>query len=192
MTTTVQHICFFKYRLLKKVSGVVLLLLTLSVTFSHAQNSTTGVNKLKAVFLFNFTRFIDWPESAFVSPESPFIIGILGGTPELNEYIEESVTGELVGTHTIIVQHYEDENGPFNCQMLYIDLANSSKIRTALTAVENHSILTVSDAVDFNKYGGIIRFYTEEKKIRLQINTDAAKSAQLNISSKLLNLAKTK
>ena len=159
---------------------------------SFAQNTTVTENKIKAVFLFNFTKFVDWPESAFMSQDSPFIIGILGGKPDLNDYIEKSVTGEMVGNHTIIVQNYDDEQGPFYCQILYIDLPNSSKIKSALSTVENQSILTIGESMDFNKSGGIVRFYTEENKIRLQINTEAAKTARLNISSKLLNVAKTK
>lgn len=189
---TFQDIFYIKYKLLNKISGTIFILLMVSARSSFAQTSTDDANKIKAIFLFNFTRFIEWPESSFYSPESPFVISVLGGTKEMNNYIEESITGEIVGTHSIIVQHEDNERGPFNCHLLYICTTNYSQIKTALSSLENHNMLTVGESPDFIKLGGIIRFYTQDNKLRLQINTVAAKSAKLNISAKLLNVAKTK
>lgn len=176
-------------RLLLK-SGTFLLFLFFPLSFVHAQQSTVAAEKIKAVFLFNFTRFIDWPPHSFDSDEAPFVIGVIGSNSFVR-YIDESVAGEKVGTHPIVVEQFKDARDIRKCHILYINLSDERKIKEAIMAISGRGILTVSDNEDFGKLGGIIRFYTEKNKIRLEINTEAAKTAQLTISSKLLSVAKT-
>lgn len=145
---------------------------------------------MKAVFLYNFTQFIDWPESAFQNSEAPFIIGILGDDP-FGAFLDRTVEGEHIGTHPIKVKRFEDLRSAMSCHMLYINSTDREWLRTILNSVSEKNILTVSDDPYFNNLGGIIRFYTEENKIKLQINLPRSKEAQLTISSKLLSLAKT-
>ncbi len=174
---------------LLKNAGVLIICLFTSI--SIAQNSSSNAEKIKAVFIFNFTQFVDWPSSSFSSPEAPFIIGIAGKNL-FGSYLEETVMGEKVGTHPIIIKYFDEEKEITNCHILYINYSDDRRIKELLSFIVTHEILSVSDAPNFNKLGGIVRFYTEQNKIRLQINTNAAKTAQLNISSKLLSVAKTK
>jgi len=146
--------------------------------------------KVKAIFLYNFTQFVDWPETVFMSPEEPFIIGIVGDDP-FGNYIDETVRGEYIGTHPIIIKRCHDIRSTLTCHMLYINSTDKEMVRTILNAVSDKNILTVSDDPSFNKLGGIIRFYTEDNKIRFQINLSRSKEAKLSISSKLLSVAKT-
>jgi hypothetical protein len=149
---------------------------------------TSSEYKVKAVFLYNFTRFIDWPPSAFSSPESPFIIGIIGDDP-FGSYLEEAVSGEQIENHTIIIKRYHSISEIKDCQVLYINSSNSEYIKEIISLVGKRSILTVSDANNFARWGGMIRLFTDDEKIRIQINSNAAKASQLNISSKLLSVA---
>ena len=176
----------------KNIFCLALLLLPFTGLNLYAQKSSVSENKIKAVFLFNFTRFIDWPESSFSSPVAPFIIGIIGNGPWVSSYIEEAVVDEKVGTHPIVVEHYYDKKEIIYCHILYINYTKEEQTIETIAALTNRSILTVSDAPNFNELGGMVRFYTEQNKIRLQINTDVAKLAQLSISSKLLKVTKTK
>ena len=146
--------------------------------------------QVKAIFLYNFTQFIDWPEKAFKNPEEPFIIGIIGEDP-FGNYLDETVRGEFIGTHPIMIKRCNDVRSALTCHMLYINTTDREWLRTILNSVSEKNILTVSDDPSFNKLGGIIRFYTEDNKIRLQINLPRSKEAQLSISSKLLSVAKT-
>ena len=146
---------------------------------TYAQNRTEEY-QVKAVFLYNFTQFIDWPVTAFKSPDDPF-----------GDYLDETVEGEYIGKHPIVVKRCSDLRSALNCHMLYINSTDREWMRTVLNSVSEKNILTVSDDPSFNKLGGIIRFYTEENKIRLQINLPRSKEAQLSISSKLLSVAKT-
>ena len=155
----------------------------------YAQEKSAAEYQLKAVFLYNFTQFIDWPANAFNNPESPFIIGILGDDP-FGPYLDDVVAGEKIGSHPIQVKRFNDLKSASSCHMLYINSSDREWVRNILAALSEKNILTVSDEPFFNNLGGIIRFYTEDKKIRLQINLVRSKAAQLAISSKLLNLAK--
>lgn len=141
--------------------------------------------QIKAVFLFNFTQFVEWPASSFASSKTPLIIGILGEN-SLLYYLNETVSGESVAGHPLIVKKYKHLDEVSACQILFIN-RNESEID--LKRLKEHAILTVSDADNFIERGGMIRLYTQNNKIKFQINPEATRAANLNISSKLLRLA---
>lgn len=143
--------------------------------------------RIKAVFLFNFTQFVDWSPAAFASPASPFVIGILGNDP-FGAAIDETVQNEKVNGHPIIVQRFHDTKELRPCHILFINHDDADQMRDDISAVGRNT-LTVSDAGGFLRAGGMIRFFTQNNKIRLQINPDAAKAADLFISSKLLRVS---
>ncbi|RZK73303.1 MAG: YfiR family protein, partial [Pedobacter sp.] len=134
--------------------------------------------------------FVNWPHTAFHSSDAPFVIGIIGNDP-FGSYIEGIVEGEKVGDRDIIVHRYSDIKDITNCQILFISITESAKIKEILSAIEHQNILTVSDDEHFVKSGGQVRFFKESNKVRIQINITAAKKSQLEISSKLLRIAKT-
>ena len=158
-----------------------------SVQIIRAQ--TSSEYRVKAVFIFNFTHFVDWPASSFTSSDSPFIIGIIGKDP-FGNYLEEAVANEKVGSHPIVVHHFSDLSEVTNCQILYINYIEPVLVKSILNTTSEKNILTVNDALNFPRWGGIIGFFTENDKIRLQVNVSAAKKAQLAISSKLLHVAR--
>jgi hypothetical protein len=162
----------------------------LFVSGALAQPAAMSEYQVKAVFLYNFTQFIDWPESVFKNPEDPFVIGIMGDDP-FGKYLEEAIAGEKAGTHPIRIKRFHDLLSVRGCHILFINSRDPEWVGNILSYVSDKNILTVSDAPSFIKWGGIIRFYTEENKIRFQVNVRRSKSAKLNISSKLLSLAKT-
>jgi hypothetical protein len=184
-----KHIHAFYSGFLKKTWCILFCFITVSQPL-QAQNKAIQEYKVKAVFLYNFTQFIDWPSSAFNSPEEPFVIGIIGEDP-FGPYLEEAVAGEKIGLHPIVVRHYTNLKDVGNCHILYINSKDEDWVEKILSSVSQKNILTVSDAPNFNRLGGILRFFTEDNKIRLQINVERSKAVQLNISSKLLSVAKT-
>jgi len=142
--------------------------------------------QVKAVFLYNFTQFVEWPPAALGRQNAPFVIGILGRDP-FGSYIDETVAGESITGHPIQVQRYTDVQDIKNCHILFIGQERQTK--EAIAALHDRSILTVGDTNDFVKQGGMIRLFTENNKIRLQINLAAARAVNLGISSKLLRVA---
>ena len=163
------------------------ILLLISNLLSVAQTPVSREYQLKAAFLFNFTQFVDWPANSFSSAKEPMIIGILGKDP-FGSYLEEIISGEKVNGHPLIINRYNNIDDVGRCQILFINLAETKKAEQAIAKLKEQNILTVSDAPDFLQQGGMIRFYTKSDKIKLEVNLEASKAANLVISSKLLRL----
>lgn len=176
--------------ILKKVIRQYLkILLLFCSTILCAQTQSVREYQIKAAYIFNFTNFVTWPSDSFSRSNSPFIIGILGDNP-FDSNLKEIISGEYVNGHPVIIQQYYDLEDIRTCHILFINQIEIDKLKTAdITALRKRSILTVSDAANFNLKGGVVKFYKKNNKIHLQINNEAAKAADLVISSKLLNLA---
>jgi hypothetical protein len=144
--------------------------------------------QVKAVFVFNFSRFVEWPAQAFKSPNQPFSICILGDDP-FGAKLDETVRGEEINQHPLQVRRLRQVLDADECQILYIDRSESSELREILSALDHRSTLTVSELKDAAERGGMIQFLTENNRIRLRINVESARAAGLTISSKLLRPA---
>jgi hypothetical protein len=163
-------------------------LIACSTFFASAQTRPVAREyQLKAVFLYNFTQFVEWPSNSFSSDQAPMIIGILGTDP-FGSYLEETIAGEKINGHPLLVQHYNTIEEVGACQVLYINIADKQRREQIMTKLKGRNILTVSDAPDFLEQGGMIRFFTRLGKIKLQVNLEETKTADLVISSKLLRL----
>jgi hypothetical protein len=141
--------------------------------------------QIKAVFLFNFAQFVEWPPGAFSGPGEPFVIGVLGDDP-FGPYLDEAVRGEKVNNRPISIVRFARAEDIKTCHILYISRSEAGRLQEILSAIRGRSILTVSDVEASGGVGGMIRFFTENNKVRLRIDNEAAKSAGLKISSKLL------
>ncbi|MDO6432727.1 YfiR family protein [Flavitalea sp. BT771] len=163
------------------------LLLAYSMTHLSAQSAASPEYEIKAVFLFNFSQFVQWPAHSFPAEQAPLVIGILGEDP-FGSYLKETVLGEKVNGHPILVQHYNTVEEIKTCHILYINLPET-RLDQVVESLKGHNTLTVSDAPYFLQHGGMIRFFTRNNKIQLKINLEPSKEANLVISSKLLRLA---
>lgn len=164
------------------------LVIAFSICTSYAQTNATPEYQLKAVFLFNFTQFVEWPATSFATGQSPFIIGIIGEDP-FSTYLNDIISGEKVNGHPIVIQHYSHYEDTKNCHILFIADNGTNTIGQITTSLKKNSVLTVGDAPTFLMQGGMVRLITKNNKIQIQINLDATREANLVISSKLLRLA---
>ena len=144
--------------------------------------------QVKAVFVYNFSHFVEWPPQAFASADAPFVIGILGGDP-FGAHLDEAVHGEQIGQHPLLVRRFHSIDEIGECQILYIDRAAGAQLPQILAALEHRDTLTVSDLDGAAEHGVMIQFATENNRIRLRINVESARAAGLTISSKLLRPA---
>lgn len=144
--------------------------------------------QVKAVFLFNFAQFVDWPADAFPDADTPVVIGVLGDDP-FGSVLDQTVRGERLGGRSFQVRRYQRVDEIKICHILFISRSEASRPEGILAGLKNQPILTVSDADGFADRGGMIRFVTDRNRIRLQINLAAAEAAHLTISSKLLRVA---
>jgi hypothetical protein len=144
--------------------------------------------QVKAVFVYNFSHFVEWPPQAFAASSDPFVIGILGADP-FGTQLDEAVRGEQIDGHPIMVQRFRTLAEIRHCHILYIDRSENTRFPEILAALDHQSTLTVSDADGPTERGVMIQFTTENNRIRLKINVESARAAGLTISSKLLRPA---
>lgn len=143
--------------------------------------------ELKAALLYNFTQFVEWPESAFAAPDSPLVIGILGRDP-FGESLDRLVRGEQSRTHPIVVARCRDIEAARNCHILFIAASERDDLQRILTGVRGRPLLTIGDFDGFIRRGGMVRFYSAGKRIRLRVDHDAARAAGFTMSAKLLRV----
>jgi hypothetical protein len=153
-----------------------------------ARAATPGEYQVKAVFLYNFSRFVEWPETAFADPKAPFVVGVFGFDP-FGEDLDEAVRGEAVRGHPLVVRRVRTAAEAANCQILFIHHSERGRLPEVLDAVDKRSTLTVSDSADAANQGVMIRFFTQNGRIRMRIDVDSARAAHLTISSNLLRSA---
>jgi len=145
--------------------------------------------QLEAVYLFNFTQFVEWPAPAANGPK-PFAICILGDDP-FGKYLDDTVRGETLSNRPLTVTRYHRVEEAADCQVLFISRSESPQLEAIVQHLHGQTVLTVSDADNFVQHGGTIGFVPQDGRIRLRINLQAAKAAGLTISSKLLRVAET-
>ena len=141
---------------------------------------------LKAVFLFHFTQFVEWPQDAYPSDDAPFIIGVLGPDP-FESSLTGIVRGETVGRHPIIVREVRNESVEHRCQILYVSKDGEPLLE--FRRIRNAPILTVGESGSFFQEGGVIQFYIDRRRLRLRINLEEARTRSLVISAKLLRVS---
>jgi hypothetical protein len=154
-----------------------------------AQSYGTSEYEIKAAFLFNFAKFVEWPVRNLEDIDGSFIIGILGKDP-FNSALEQTIGDKTVGGAAIEIRRFSKAEDLRFCHILFISGSEKSSLPAILKRLEGRSVLTVSDLPDFARFGGMITFYTENNKVRFMIHIQAAEKAGLKLSAKLLTLAK--
>jgi hypothetical protein len=145
--------------------------------------------QVKAIFLYNFVQFVTWPAAAFADAHTPITIGILGDDP-FGPFLEDAVRGEVVDGRLLAIKRFKRLEEVIDSHLLFVSKPETGRLSQILAVVQGRSILTVGETAAFARQGGIINFITVDNKVRYEINLDAAKRVHLDISSKLLRLAK--
>ena len=167
--------------------GLVLLGLGLPASAPRAE----GVSEysVKAAFLVNFARLVEWPEQAFAAPEDPVVVCIAG--EEAYEYAQQAgLRRQKVGRREVRLRTIDSADEVSACHVVFVSEGSSKLTPRVVGGAADASILTVGEADGFAARGGIINFYREGSKVRFEINPTAAERAGLQISSRLLRLAR--
>lgn len=154
---------------------------------AHAA-AVAGEEQVKAVFLFNFAHFVDWPPGIFATPTQPFVITLAGGA-DLAPLLEEAVRGETVDGHPLRVAPLERPAESVPGHILFISRTEAARLPRILAEAPRSGTLTVSDLPDSARRGVMIELVNDRNRIRLRINLAAARAAGLTISSNLLRPA---
>jgi hypothetical protein len=154
----------------------------------YAQDSPSEY-QVKAAYLFNFVKFVEWPEEAFADPLAPIVIGIVGDDP-FGDALPQVVSGKTVQGRDLVIRKYRAGEDLRGSHILFISESEKKRFPQLLASLRGSSTLTVADVDGFLDEGGMIRLFSEENRVRFAINVDAAIRAKLKLSSKLLSLAR--
>jgi hypothetical protein len=147
-----------------------------------------GEYQVKAAFLYNFAKFVEWPGSAFKSANEPVTICVLGRNPFGNT-LEDAVAGKVVEGRTFAVRQISGMQGAGGCRILFVSGSERKQFRAGAASIAGQGLLTVGEWKEFIADGGVVNFKLESGKVRFEINVAAAERENLRISSKLLSLA---
>ena len=156
----------------------------------RAQAAAFDEYQVKAAFLFNFAKFVEWPPGAFSSPSEPIGICVLGQNP-FGSVLEETVRGKVVANRTFVVLQNPDAQHVSKCHIVFVS-ASEGKHFLILEELKNKRVLTISETDGVNWGGGVIGLSLKDGRVRIEIDPAAAERAGLRISSKLLGLAEIK
>ena len=178
--------------------GILIIALSVSLSWAPAalaqdrDSSNSSEYLIKAGFIFNFAKFVEWPQTTFAQPDSPIVIGILGTDP-FGAIIDQIVQDKKIGGRGFVVKRLKwgaDPKDLKECKILFVGASERMHIDELVQIVRGLPILTVGETPGFAERGGVIRLVLEDNKVRFEVNVDAAHQAGLTISSRLLTLAR--
>jgi len=154
-----------------------------------AQAQSATEYQVKAAFLFNFARFVEWPAEAFPTADAPLQICILGQDPFGADF-EQMIVDKSVNGHRMEIAHPEGVPQARACHILFIAFSEKPRLREILQGLRGTSVLTVGEVPGFVQMGGIINFVLDDNRVRFEINQRAAQIVRLKLSARLLTVAK--
>jgi hypothetical protein len=192
-----------------KIRAYILVVVVLVLFIgSQARSDSTASREyqVKAAFLYNFIKFIEWPKEKVTDSNEPMIIGVIGQDPFGNAF--DPLETKDTKSKKVFIKRFKSweelkKSGEKDksslerqvkaiqkCHLLFICPSEEKNLKEVLNLVKGHSILTVGETKGFLEAGGIINFVMEEKKVRFEINVTTAKKSKLEVRSQLLRLAK--
>jgi hypothetical protein len=160
----------------------------ISASQGHAQDALSEY-QVKAAYLFNFLKFVEYPSESFADPLAPIGIGVVGDDPFGNA-LPQVVTGKTVQGRDLVIRSYRAGEDLRGAHILFISASEKKRLPVILSSLRGSSVITVADMGGFLEAGGMIQFLNENDRVRFAINVDATSRAKLKLSSKLLSLAK--
>jgi len=171
------------------VASVLFTLIAVSLGYERVSFATSPEYQVKAAFLLNFVKFVEWPGTAFTDEKSPLVLGVVGEDPFGAAL--DALEGQIVRNRTVQVKRFSNTDGIRKCHLLYISPSEEVRIRDIVKAVGDAPVLIVSDGAErFAQQGVSINFILSDNKIRFEINVAVAKKAGLSMGTQLLQVAK--
>ena len=154
-----------------------------------AESPAPTMHQVQAAFLFNFAKFVTWPDDAFQRSENSLIIGVLGEDP-FGAVLEETIRDKTVMGKKLAVKRFVRIQDAANSHILFLSSSEESRLPQIMKGLEQANVLTVSDMEEFAERVGMVAFTVEGQKVRFNINVEAVERAGLKMGSQLLKLAK--
>ena len=176
------------HRLIKVATLVLFFAMTSVRLGTQALAPQSNEYEVKAAFLFNFAKYVQWPAERFTGDDAPIIVGVVGASPG-GSAIEQAMNGKTANGRPLQIRRFPTARAVTSCHILFVSASQSDDLRQILAAA-GPSSLTVGETDRFAQMGGIITFTVVGSKVRFDINQTDAKKGGLKISAKLLSLAR--
>jgi uncharacterized protein DUF4154 len=174
-------------RLVRASVATAVALLAL-VPIVSATEDFTREYKVKAGFLFNFTKFVEWPTDALASADSPLVIGVFADDPAAGVLVH-ALENKTASGRPITLKLLAADTPPFGCQMFFLGRAKEERLAGLVAQTRGRPILTVGEVDQFAQRGGIINLVRKDDSFRFEVNLEAAEKARLKISASLASMA---
>ena len=153
----------------------------------HAQQANPTEYEVKAAYLYNFGKFVEWPAKVTTASEF-FSICVLGEDP-FGSTFDATIAGESINGKRVVVKRITKPQDAVSCRILFISSSEEGRLQEILATLDKTSVLTVSDLSQFTRRGGMIRFVMDANRVRFEVNLTTAEHAGLTLSSQLLKVA---
>jgi uncharacterized protein DUF4154 len=146
--------------------------------------------QVKAAYVYNFAKFVEWPPQSFDSADAPLRLCVWNDS-SFQADLERIVSGKKIATHLVTVLAIRKEEQVKGCHLMFVGAAQMKRTRNLLAEWKKASVLTVGESGDFLESGGIINFVLQNEQVQFDVNSKAAADAGLQISSRVLSLARS-
>jgi hypothetical protein len=169
--------------------GLAAFLTLVCVTPSGAQTNPSGEYQLKAAFLLNFAKFIEWPQNAFQGDKTPIVVCVFRYDP-FGSALDEILRGKNINNRELLARRINELPEVKACQLVFISEREEKRLPDILNSLNGASVLVVGEGGEFAERGGGVQFFLEADKLRFAVNVDAVQRARLSVNSRLLALAR--
>jgi hypothetical protein len=145
--------------------------------------------QVKAAFIYNFTKYIQWPKPSASATSRPFVIGVIGKDP-FGPVLDDVMSGQNVQQRAVVVKRFRRVDDVVNCDVLFVGSSERNNLQRIFDVLRRTPVLTISDMDQFAEQGGMINLTTEDKRIRFEMNVQAIDRAGLKAGSQLYRLAR--
>jgi hypothetical protein len=166
---------------------VVLVYLLFAASIALGQQRPSAY-QVEAAYLYNFSRFVEWPAKTALPQSNSFTICVLGEDP-FGQALDATLAGETIGNQKVTARRISNPQTAADCQILFISSSEANRLNKIIEALNKNAVLTVSDIPQFSQRQGMIQFVMEENRIRFEVNLAATQRAGLTLSSELLKVA---
>jgi hypothetical protein len=158
-------------------------------TAAYEDSTTPPEYAVKAAFIYNFAKYIQWPAASASEAKKPFVIGIIGKDP-FGQAIDDAMRGLSMQDRTVVVRRLTGIDDVTACSILFISSTEKNNLQRILDVLRKAPVLTVGDMDQFAERGGMINLTTEENRVRFEINVEAIERVGMKPGSHLLRLAR--
>jgi hypothetical protein len=160
-----------------------------SLTAAGGQGQPMDEYQVKAAFLYNFAKFVEWPADTFQSANEPIAICVLGPDP-FGQELESAVKGKTIDGRRLVARRISDIRQAGGCRILFALSPERRHLSSIFAGIKEAGVLTVGEGEESSPNGAIINFMLESGKVRFEVHVDAAEREKVRLSSKLLSLAR--